>query len=192
MSTSRVRVYMGCSFDGFIAGVNDDIDWLNESYSLDDDLKPDPNVLTFDKFMSEVGAILMGRSTYNIVENFGQWHYGDTPVLVATNRPLDPMTDTIRTHAGSIHELVAKAKLLAGDKDVYLDGGDLVRQALNAGLVDEITLTILPILLGQGVRLFDNLESRTKLQFASHRSHDGGFVQITARTLSDPAPFDDA
>ena len=181
MSSSRVRVYMGCSFDGFIAGPDHDISWLDESYSAAGDLKPDSDVLTFERFMSEVGALLMGRSTYGIVEKFGQWHYGETPVLVATHRPLDPMADTIQTAAGPIQELIEMAKDMARGKDVYLDGGDLVRQALNAGLVDEITVTFLPVLLGNGVRLFEDLESRTKLQFVAHRADKGGLLQVTAR-----------
>ena len=183
-SSSRVRVYMGCSFDGFIAGPNHDISWLEESYSAAGDLKPDPVVLTFERFMSEVGAMLMGRSTYSIVEKFGQWHYGDTPVLVATHRPLEPMADTIQAAAGPIQELIEKAKDMAGQKDVYLDGGDLVRQALNAGLVDEITTTFIPVLLGQGVRLFDDLASSTKLQFVAHRAYESGLLQVTVRVRS--------
>lgn len=181
MSTSPVRVYMGCSFDGFIAGPDHDIAWLDESYSANGDLEPDPDVLTFEKFMSEIGAMLIGRSTYDIVEKFGKWHYGETPVLVATHRPLEPMADTIQTAAGHIQELIEKAKDMAGDRDVYLDGGDLVRQALNAGLVDEITVTFLPVLLGKGIRLFDDLASRVKLQFVDHRVYKGGFLQVTAR-----------
>lgn len=180
-SSSRVRVYMGCSFDGFIAGPDHDIDWLNESYANDGDLEPDHDVIRFDGFMRQIGAMLMGRSTYGICERFGAWHYGDTPVLVATHRPLEPMAPTIRTAAGPIEELVAKAREMAGDKDVYLDGGDLVRQALDAGLVDEITATFLPILLGRGVRLFDDLASSTRLQFVAHRAHEGGMLQVTAR-----------
>lgn len=176
---------MACSLDGFIAGPDHDISWLDESYQATGDLQPDPDVLTFEKFMQEVGALLMGRATYGIVEKFGQWHYGDTPVIVATHRSLQPMTDTIYTAAGSIDQLIEKAKDMAGDKDVYLDGGDLVRQALNAELVDEITATYLPVLLGKGIRLFDDLVSRTRLQFVAHRMHEGGFLQVTVRVIAD-------
>lgn len=181
MHSSRVRVYMGCSFDGFIAGPDHDTSWLDDSYGAPGDLKPDPDVLTFNDFMSDVGAILMGRSTYDIVEKLGQWHYGETPVVVATHRLLEPVATKIETADGPIEDLIQRAKDRAGDKDVYLDGGDLVRQVLNAGLVDEITVTMLPVLLGKGVRLFDDLSSRTKLQFASHRPHEGGFLQVTVR-----------
>ncbi len=180
-ASSRVRVYMGCSFDGFIAGPDDEIDWLEASYRAAGDLEPDADALTFDRFMSQIGAMLMGRTTYEVVQKHGQWHYGNTPVLIATHRPLEPMADTIQTVAGPIEDLIVKTKDVAGDKDVYLDGADLVRQALNADLVDEITVTLLPILLGTGVRMYDGLASRTRLQFVAHHAHDGGFVQVTAR-----------
>lgn len=182
-SSSRVRVYMGCSFDGFIAGPDHEISWLNESYAAAGDLEPGPEGLGFEQFMGQIGAMLMGRSTYGVVEKFGQWHYGETPVLVATHRPLEPLADTVQTAAGPIEELVDRAKAMAGDRDVYLDGGDLVRQALDAGLVDEITATLLPVLVGRGIRLFDDLASTTQLQFVSHSAREGGFLQVTARVL---------
>lgn len=184
--SSRVRVYMGCSLDGYIAGPGHDLAWLDDDYRCDGDLAPGPHALTYERFMSQVGAILMGRTTYGVVENLiqggsGQWHYGDTPVLVATHRGLEPMADTVQAVAGPIEELIERAKHAAGAGDVYLDGADLVRQALDAGLVDEITATVLPVLLGEGVRLFDGLAKRTKLQFVAHHAYEGGFLQVTAR-----------
>lgn len=172
---------MACSFDGFIAGPDHGIDWLNADHSAPGDLPESDDALGFHAFMDQVGAMLMGRATYDLVEGFGQWHYGETPVVVATRRPLKPISPTIQTAQGDIRELVGLAKGLAGDKDVYLDGGDLVRQALNAGLVDEITATFIPILLGDGIRLFDGLVSRTALQFVGHASHGGGMLQVTAK-----------
>jgi dihydrofolate reductase len=180
----RVRVYMGCSFDGFIAGPEHDVSWLNESYAADGDLTPDAAALGFEEFMSQTGAMLMGRSTYSVVEKFGQWPYGETPVLVATHRPLVPMAASIQTASGPIEELIGMAKQMAGEKDVYLDGGDLARQALDAGLVDEITATFLPILLGKGIRLFEDLASARRLQFKAHHPDKGGLLQVTAAVLN--------
>ena len=73
------------------------------------------------------------------------------------------------------------ASKAAGEKDVYLDGGDLVRQALGAGLVDELCLTFLPLVLGRGIRLWDGLERRTDLRFDPPVMHGRGMVQVTAR-----------
>lgn len=74
---------------------------------------------------------------------------------------------------------------MAGGKDVYLDGGDLARQGLNAGLVDHITLTYLPILLGSGIRLFDVLDRRQLLQFTRSGASGKGHLQLGCRVRRD-------
>ncbi len=181
--SSRVRIYMACSFDGFIAGPDDDLSWLHSDHSAEGDLPADPRALAFEAFMAEVGVLLMGRRTYDVVEAIGQWIYGQTPVLVATTRPLTPVVETVLSCRGDINEIIANAKAIAGERDVYLDGGDLVRQALNAGLVDEITATLIPTLLGGGTRLFDGLVSTSALQFVSHAVLGSGLLQVTARVI---------
>jgi dihydrofolate reductase len=74
-------------------------------------------------------------------------------------------------------------RLAAGSKDVYLDGGDLVRQGLDAGLVDELCLTFLPMILGRGIRLWEGLQNRNDLRFEPPTTHGQGMVQVTARVL---------
>lgn len=185
----RVRVYMACSLDGFIAGPNDDLDWLHVDRKAPGDLAPDPSALRFEPFLSEIGAMLMGRTTYEVITKMGIWPYGELPVLVATRRPLPSASEpssaqpTLRAVSGPIETLIAEARAVAGERDVYLDGGDLIRQALNAGLVDEITATIVPVLLGAGTRLFDGLAGSTNLQFVAHHTFDGGMVQLRARVV---------
>ena len=123
----------------------------------------------------------MGRRTHDVVAGFGTWAYADTPVLVATRRPIEPAADTVRAVSGDISSLIDQAKAVAGDKDVYVDGGSLIRQALDAGLVDELCITYVPVLLGDGTRLFDGLKSTTNLVFVEHHSYAGGMLQITMR-----------
>jgi len=176
---SRVRVYLGCSLDGCIAGPDHDISFLNEFH-------PDPeapSALSFADFIAEVGALLMGRRTYQVPLDYDAWHYGERPVLVATHHELPPAPQGGKAWAvqGPIEDLVAEAKEAAAGKDVYLDGGDLVRQGLGAGLVDELTLTFLPLILGRGVRLWEGLQSRTDLVFEPPSTHGGRMVQIRAR-----------
>jgi len=180
---SRVRVYMACSLDGFIAGPGDDLSFLHEPEPEGSEpAAPAPTeALEYEAFMSQVGVMLMGRRTHDVVAAMGQWPYGETPVLVATHRPLEPMADTISTVTGDITSLIAQAKEVAGEKDVYLDGGLLIRQAIDAGLVDELCLTYVPILLGDGVRLFDGLEQQTKLEFVAHHRYGPRMLQITMR-----------
>ena len=82
MNPPRIRVYMGCSLDGAIAGPNHELSFLHGHATTPG------NALHFEDFMAQVGAMVMGRSTYDMVEGMGVWPYGDIPVLVATHRPL--------------------------------------------------------------------------------------------------------
>jgi len=177
---SKLRVYMACSLDGFTAGPEHDLAWLEENYGRPGDPEPDAGALRFDAFLSQVGALLMGRTTYDVVGGMDVWPYQDRPVVVATSRPLSFARPTVESASGKIEALVERAKTLAAGKDVYIDGGNLIRQALEASLVDEITLTIVPVLLGQGTRLFDTQSLRTKLHFVAHHTFENGLVQIRA------------
>lgn len=182
-SASRVRVYLGCSLDGCIAGPDHDLSFLNEHPPAPDGEPGDG--LGFEEFIGQVGALLMGRRTYQVLLDYDAWHYGDRPVLVATHHELPPAPKGGKAWAveGPIEKLVEEAKAAAGGKDVYLDGGDLVRQGLDAGLVDEVTLTYLPLILGRGIRLWDSLQHRTNLEFAPPTTHGNGMVQVSARVV---------
>lgn len=151
--SGRIRVYSAISLDGFLAGEGDDLSWMGVP---DPDAILDEGVLDFEGFMSQVGVLLMGRRTYDVVRAMDvPWPYGDLPVLVATHRPLDEdRPPTVRRVRGSIDILCLMAQEVAGEADVYLDGGALISQALEARLVDELVLTLVPTLLGRGVPLF--------------------------------------
>jgi len=177
--TGRVRAYLATSFDGFIAGPGDELDWLGGDPPNDSALPE--GVLGFEAFMAEVGAMVMGRRTYDVVARMDRWFYGDVPVLVATHRPLAPKVATVRAVAGSIDVLLDEALSVAAGRDVYVDGGATVRAALDAGRIDEMVLTVIPILLGQGIPLFAGLASRRKLEILSHHDYSGGAVQLRVR-----------
>ncbi|MFT7521178.1 MAG: dihydrofolate reductase [Kiritimatiellia bacterium] len=177
----RIRVYLACSIDGYIAGPDGDLSWLSEPGGP---AAGPTQALEFGTFFAQIGAMLMGRQTHDVVANMGEWPYGDTPVLVATHRPIDVAAPSVRAVSGTITELIAEAKIAAGAADVYLDGGNLVRQALDARLVDEIVLTYIPILLAGGISLFDGLTSRTKLEIVSQHRY-GHMLQVTMRPRND-------
>lgn len=170
-AVTRCRVFIASSLDGFIAGPDDELDWLDFP-DIED---------TFTPFFAEVGAMLMGRRTYDVVTGFDDWHYGDTPVLVATRRPIPDTHPSVSAVTGSIAEMVAAASLVAGDRDVYLDGGEIVRQALDGGLVDEMTVTMIPVVLGAGRPLFAGVGNRHELELVSHREIGSGLVQLVYR-----------
>lgn len=184
MSHASVKVYLACSLDGFIAGPEHDLSWLPSAEDETPQTPPcDPEAVGYETFIAGIGAMLMGRRTYDVVRGFGgDWHYGDLPIHLATNRELDADPPaTIKPVAGSIETLIADAKVAAGDKDVYLDGGDLVRQAADAGLVDQFIITYAPIALGKGTPLFGALEGYYKLDITASYRYSFGMLQIHAQ-----------
>ena len=172
---SRVRAYLATSLDDFIAGEGDDLSWLPQPV-------PGEGDFGFGEFMAEVGALLMGRRSHDVVAGFGgEWPYGDRPVLVATHRPLAPAAPTVRAVAGEASALVAEARRAAGGKDVYVDGGELVRQVMDAGLLDELTVTLIPVLLGRGRPLGIGLERQHALALGRVTQLPRGMVHLEYR-----------
>lgn len=168
-------VYLGLSVDGYIAGKDNDLSWL-----------PTPTASVtakFDEVMASVGCLLMGRTTYDSVESFGpdMWMYGDTPVLVATTRKFSSSRSSVTSAEGPIEALIAQASALcAPGKKVYIDGGNIVQQALKARRVDELTLTLVPILIGGGVRLFQEQPDALPmhLDLVGSETLEGGLLQL--------------
>lgn len=167
-----VRVFIACSLDGFIAGPDGDLDWLPGDGPPGEDFG-------FGAHMAATGALLMGRATYDTIAEHGwDWPYGDTPVLVATSRPLQPLAPTVRAVTGTPEELVAAARAAAGERGVYADGGALIRSLVDAGLVDEMVVTVIPVLLGGGPPLFAGVATRRRLELRSTTAFAGGLVQL--------------
>jgi len=171
---ARTRVFVGASVDGFIAGPNDELDWLTPTEGE----VPE----TFAPFFAQIGAVLMGRRTYDVVCGFeSAWPYGDTPLLVATHRPMTAKRPSVRSVRGSIAELIDQAKEVAGARDVYVDGGRLIRAALDADLVDEITVAVVPIIIGAGIPLFAGVTRHHQLELVGERAIGGAAVDLTYR-----------
>lgn len=171
---SKVRIFLATSLDGFIAGPNDDLSWLPDPGEGDGDFG-------YAEHMAHIGALLFGRRTHDVVLGLGGWSYPPIPMLIATRRPLEPALPHARAAGGTIEEMVAQAREAAGGKDVYLDGGDLIRQALGAGLVDHATISVVPMVLGEGIPLFAGCRQRHPLQLESSRAFSGGMVQLVYR-----------
>jgi len=171
---SKRQVYCAASLDGFIAGSNDDLSWLGE---LDPDLEGDPGTLSFPEFVGQAGAMLMGRRTFDVVMGFGgEWPYGDLPILVATSRELPDAPRSVSACRGDIRDLCRQAVGAGGDGNVYLDGGGIISQALDAGCVDEMILTVVPILLGAGIPIYTGAQ-RHRFN-AEHLGRLGTMMQI--------------
>lgn len=175
MST-KLSVFIATSLDGYIARENGSIDWLMEANQL---ARPGEDC-GYKAFIATVDLLIMGRHSFEKVLSFEEWPYGQLPVLVLSSKDIDipehlkPFVSVSNKKPNDLCEEFEAKNI----RHVYLDGGITIQQFLNAGLVDEITLTLIPILIGSGKRLFGELEQDIELNHISTTSYKGGFVQI--------------
>ncbi len=169
----RVVLYIAASVDGYIAGPDDDISWLQPFEDVD---------YGYDAFIASVGAVVLGRRTYDVaVESGWGWPY-PVPGYVLTGRPpADPPEGAEITFTDRpLPELVAEAAArLPDDKDLWVVGGAaVVRDFLAAGLIDQLRLFVIPVLLGQGTRLFEPLGRPTTVTLERTTPLPKGMVEL--------------
>lgn len=167
------HVFIATSLDGFIARKNDDIDWLTSFSALGEDHG-------YNTHIAKMDGIIMGRGTYEKVLTFDQWYY-EKPVLVLS-RSLDP--NAVPDHLKAKVEIVAATPEEAMDlaaargwQHVYADGGKLIQSFLRAGFIEDMIISRIPILLGDGISLFGPLENDIGLDHVETRSFPSGLVQ---------------
>ena len=118
-----------------------------------------------DGAMARLGAVVGGRNTYESAEAWGGSNPWPVPFFVVTHRPEDAPAGAGFTFVDGLEEAIARARDAAGEKDVSLMGGaDVIRQALRSGQVDELFITIAPVVLGGGKRLFEGFEETFRLE----------------------------
>lgn len=172
-------VFIATSLDGFIARPDGDLSWLDHANQL----VPPGTDLGFESFLRSIDALVMGRASFEKVLTLGPWPYGDTRVVVLTRRPLAIAPALAHTVSASSEEPAALCERLAaeGAPRLYVDGGLTVQRFLAAGLIDELTITIVPVLLGDGLRLFGPLPGDRPLRLVDVTHFDFGFVQLRYR-----------
>ncbi len=126
----------------------------------------------FDASVANAGAVIGGRWTYEAAEHWGGSNPWPVPFFIVTHRPQEQPSGGDFKFVSGLDAAMSQARAAAGDKDVHVMGGaDVIRQALRAGYVDELTLTIAPVLLGRGKPLFDSSLAGIKLEpVAVHQS----------------------
>lgn len=169
MARPATAAFLGTSLDGFIALPDGGLDWLSRGPGPAEDHG-------FDAFLASVDTILLGRATWDVVRAFPSWPYGEKPVAVLTHRP-EAGRHGERCLAGPPAEVLA-ALGAGGARRVYVDGGAVVSQFLAAGLLDELTISVLPVVLGAGIPLFQGAGPERWLRLASCRPFAGGMVQL--------------
>jgi dihydrofolate reductase len=164
---SATVLYMSMSFDGFIAGPNEGPDnglgdgghRLHEWYFAADADRKGVNGQVIDETMA-TGAIVAGRGTFEPAGGWGGDHHNGVPIWVLSRREpgIDVSKWPLVTYVNDVTSAMAQAKEAAGDKNVLVHGAATAQLALAAGILDELELHVIPVLFGQGRRLFENLD----------------------------------
>jgi dihydrofolate reductase len=173
------RYYLAQSLDGYLAEADGGIDWL-EDYEGEAALTgADLLDGTYEEFIADVGALAMGSATYEFILGVGSWPYEGLPAWVFTSRELPAMEGAdIRFANGPVAPHHAEMAAAAGDRDVWLvGGGDLAIQFAAEGLIDELILTVVPVVLGSGLPTFAGRLTEA-LVLTSVRPYRNGMVEL--------------
>lgn len=176
---TKCSVFIATSLDGFISRTDGSLDWLERANRA----VPKGEDFGYARFMSTVDGIVLGRTTFEQVLAYEKWPYGATPLIVLS-RTLKSLPAhvpaSVSLSAEDPVKLVARLAAL-GLEHFYVDGGKCIQSFLAAGLIDELTLTLIPVLIGNGNPLFGPLVKDVKLELVSSQAYAFGYVQSKYR-----------
>ena len=171
-----VTLHVVSSLDGFIAKKDNSVSWLDSGSVYEAGVSISEEEAA--NFVKAIDCYVLGARTYEHALELG-WPYGDTPVVVVTNRKWPPARKSVEFYSGDLKTLV-DVKLAPRCRNIWLVGGAVLCQRfLELGLVDEIRLTIAPVLLGEGLRLFGDSITQEKWNLKNLMAYKNGFVELT-------------
>ncbi|HTC47984.1 MAG TPA: dihydrofolate reductase family protein [Candidatus Aquilonibacter sp.] len=166
----KASVFIGTSLDGFIARPDGSLDFLPADGG-------EPH--GYNEFFASVDALVIGRGTFETVLAFETWPYGKKPVVVLSSRPIDLAQvrgGIVEQMAGDPSEIVAKLAA-RGVQHIYVDGGVTIQRFLRAGLIQRLTITRVPVLIGEGIPLFGSLPHDLRLHHVATQHYKSGLVK---------------
>lgn len=178
----KCSVFIATSVDGFIAKKDNSLDWLHSAG------KPEVEIDGgWNSYMASVDCLIMGRATMETISAMNltpeQWPYGEIRIIVLSKtlkKAPKNMADKIEMYSGEPLELVAKLES-EGFQHAYIDGGKTIQAFLNLRLINEMTITLAPILLGEGIPLFSETTDEIKLEQAQAIAFANDFTQVKYR-----------
>ncbi len=173
----RASVFIATSLDGFIARRDGGLDWLPADGG-------EPH--GYEEFIATVDAIVIGRKTLETVLTYEVWPYETKPVIALSNTLGEvqvPDGAILEIMAGTPQQIVARLEE-RGLKHIYVDGGVTIQNFLRAGLIQRMTITRVPVLLGSGVPLFGSLPHDLRLEHVGTASYPSGLVKSEYRIIS--------
>jgi len=174
----KLVIFIATSLDGYIAKPNDDLSFLKSVEKEGEDYG-------YAEFMDNIDTIILGRKTFDyVVREIGSSHYDngqrDVYVITRTERPSVGRTTF---YTGNLTELVHQLKSGSGN-NIYCDGGaEIINELLQHDLIDELTISIIPVLVGNGTRLFKDNRPEQHLEFVSAISFETGLTQLHYRRI---------
>lgn len=171
----KVSVFVATSLDGFIARKDGSLDWLDKA----NEKMPAGEDCGYQPFIDSVDVLVMGRNTFEKVLSFNEWPHGDKRVIVlsSTMAHLPSLTEgKVELANEKPRDLIERLER-EGVRSIYVDGGVTIQKFIREGLVDEITITTIPVLLGEGIPLFGSIEGDVWMRHKSTKSFPFGFVQ---------------
>jgi dihydrofolate reductase len=166
-------VFIATSLDGFIARRDGSIDWLAAVERPGEDYGS-------TAYYASVDTIVMGRKTYDTAIGFEPWPYARMRCVVLTSDRARTSRHGEAFYSGDLAALLDRLGA-EGARHMYIDGGTIIGQALAAGLVDEVTVSLIPVLLGDGTPLAPGLGADVRLELVEHRAFPSGLVQLRYR-----------
>jgi dihydrofolate reductase len=166
-------IYIATSLDGYIAKPNDDLSFLKL-------VEKEGENYGYAEFTSTIDTIILGRKTYDwVIKEIGSSHYdnGDRNVYVIT-RTKRPNVGKTNFYTGNLFDLVKRLKSENG-KNIYCDGGaEIINELLKNDLIDEFVISVIPVLVGNGTKLFKDNRPEQELELVSLKSFETGLIQI--------------
>ena len=167
---TRLSVFIAASIDGYIATPDGSLDWLEDAARPDEDYG-------YHSFLETVDALAMGRGTYDHIAHLDPLPFGDRPVFVFTHQPYEPRTGVTFWQASPCEAV--KRWDESGLERVYVDGGRLISAFLAEDLIDDMVLTTVPVLLGDGKPLFHASARAATMKLEGLKSWPSGLVNAS-------------
>jgi len=173
----KASIFVGVSVDGYMARAEGALDFLPPGGG-------EPH--GYEAFMASVDALVIGRNTYDIVHGFDPWPYGNKPVVVLSHRELatPPAQAVVERLSGSAPEIFSTLSA-RGLKHIYVDGGQTIQAFLRAGLIERLTITRVPVLIGSGIPLFGALSGDIVLKHVATHAYGSGLVKSEYEVLGE-------
>ena len=179
----RFSVYIATSVDGFIARTDGSVDWLDTYGNQEADMGDDAD-MGFNNFIESIDCMIMGRGCMEAISGFNlspeQWPYRDARAIVLSKTLTEPpenVKDHVEIYSGDVPELVETLKR-EGYQHAYVDGGKTIQSFLNQKLITDMSITQIPVLLGEGIPLFGKTNQDIRLEKAAAKVFPNELVQV--------------